>query len=262
MSDDNGAPQQSQDYPPDSAAGPDYFNVGRIPARLAQFPPTLQGQLARLHKQEWLDAYHRAELDKKLDEQAALLRKLAEQHADPIAIAAVVAETTARVMAETAFKLGLMPTPSPPRAETPSAQFADEGIVPSDPEWRDYARFRTIMCAHEQEIRHPADHVNALGNGRLTKWRMAEHIGVNPKTITRAQEFHRLNPRRDWPPSKWPEQERPKQLHLSDSTRASASLAAGLGFAWGALDFLSDGKMDGIVNVCRLLYHGARHVVI
>jgi hypothetical protein len=285
MADHSRVSRKPEDEPPtDSAAGPDYFNThGRliVPHPLPQFPATLAGQSARLELQEWVEAQRvreARELSERLKENSSLLRELREQHTltpDPAAraqaseIAAIVANATARAVTETFMKLGLVSAVTNPpaqEAETPAAEpQAEPENIPSDPAWRVWETFRKVMQDDELEIRHPADGINALGTRSLPKWRMAERIGCSVKTITRGMEFHGLNPRRDWPPSTWPEQAPPKQLRmkgLQGETDTMASMAAGVALVWGALDFLSDGRLDGIVNICHLLFHGTKHLLI
>jgi hypothetical protein len=199
-----------------SSRDEDRWNVGPtiyVPARIPQFPNTLHGQLARAELAEVVASNNEDAFIERLSDRVA--EKLARLNSSPLAPAA--------------------PPPKPP---VPKGR-------PSYPEWWTYQGFRSDLCRAEHLLREPPD---GTGTDDISKQRVAGVLGVHPQTISRAMDYYHLA-RHWWPPSTWPQDE--PQPHLPNIGHAIA--AASLVFGSGMLDYVSDGKMDGVIDFCQFL---------
>jgi hypothetical protein len=111
--------------------------------------------------------------------------------------------------------------------------------------WNTYAGFRADMLARQREV---------AGSVRsVQKQTLANKVGGDTvKNISRVMTHYWL-PLDLWPPSRWPEQQ-PSYPPLKRVRATRATLAiAGLAGTRVLLDVASDGKLDNVVRLCRLV---------
>jgi hypothetical protein len=117
-------------------------------------------------------------------------------------------------------------------------------------EWATYEGMRAHLIGLEEEWN---DEQKELGLRRtvVTREVIAGKAGVHPRTVARhmAEDWH-LDPRRDWPPSRWPEHQPPGTGHIQGHLVGFA--AAGF---WVTLDLLDDNKVDHAVRFCQQVLH-------
>ena len=218
-----------------------------------QFPNTVEGQLARVFKQDWLNHQRIEEINeltkqvaeqtKRLADQAAAMREL-QEHKDETTATAVAAAIEAVFRQLHLFKSEVDQQPEEEREDRCPGGY---------PEWQTWKGFRDYMVEREERL-------NLL---KLGKGDVAELIGCDPKTISRAMFWHGLRPKQ-WPPSTWPlkapprpkPKPKPKTNSVTITDLHPALVAIGLGYAF--IDIATDGKLNGVV---RLLHACGIHVL-
>lgn len=129
----------------------------------------------------------------------------------------------------------------------------DNGVEQSTPQprgsviaaWRTYPGFRADMIRREREV---APHVE----GPVSLLSLANQVGGDSvRSIERQMRKYHLNPRKDWPPSTWPEEEPSASLSIGHQLAlVAASVAITI-----MLDAYNDGRIDGIfhlvIGFCR-----------
>jgi hypothetical protein len=85
---------------------------------------------------------------------------------------------------------------------------------------------------------------------KVTKEVLAGQLGVHPRTITRTMDHYGLDARQ-WPPQRWPNRQPKRPPRGGGAGHMVASLAATVLFAFGTLDMLVDGHLDGILRFCN-----------
>lgn len=114
-------------------------------------------------------------------------------------------------------------------------------------QWNTYPGFRDDMRERERRVQR---HVE----GVVSPISLANQSGGDSlKSIERRMRHYCLDPRKDWPPSTWPEDEpKPKPFPVSGHQLAALFLSLS---SVGLMDYLSDGQFDLVISFGKLVCH-------
>jgi len=219
-----------------------------------QFPQTREGQLARVFKQEKLDSMREERarataeriekaaqrLEQALDKARPLIELAAKGAADADYIAAAVKGATEAFIHQV-VQLRMPIEVEPIAADRDPEDFPEEEHHWDIPAWNlGYRSFRA--------------HVVGLHEPNQSKIALAGLNGFHERTLNRAMVYYHLNVRL-WPPELWPERMPPRpRAKLKKLVKKTTGPLAAIFFGYVLLD-ASDGKLDGLVHLCRVFVH-------
>lgn len=125
------------------------------------------------------------------------------------------------------------------------------GKRPSQPsihEWRTYEGFRDDMRHREREWNRHNRRADGTHPSVTKKALAGQSGGDSDRTISRTMDRYHLDPLRDWPPSSWPDHPPEMQPSLPHLVTTAAIFAGAV-----LLDVMTDGRLDGVVRICKLL---------
>ncbi len=206
---------------------------------------------------------HLDSVNEELHAYGELITEYRREGADPTELFATVAELARIHSAGRRELLALYAARRNRNALPPPAETLPLEVTKPEPEtsieaWRPYKGFRADMVHREQIERDRQREIGASYEIEIDTLAGQLKRGDSRKSIERRMRKSHLDPKRDWPPSTWPEEE-PHQPFDSATAHRLALVAGFPALVWLALDVISDGRLDGVVYFTRLVcspWHG------